>query len=101
MPPKDRLPAEAVATLTTWVKMGLPYPQGAAGKAGKSDDKAIAEVRKRHWAFQPVKKFEPPKVKNPAWLKTPGDGLVLAKLETKDLTAAKPSDRRTWLSRVT
>jgi hypothetical protein len=101
MPPKDRLPAEAVATLTTWVKMGLPYPEGVAGKVVKSDDKAIAEVRKRHWSFQPVKKLEPPKVKNPAWLKTPVDAFILAKLEAKGFTPAKPADRRTLLRRVT
>ncbi|MFL5242475.1 MAG: DUF1553 domain-containing protein [Gemmataceae bacterium] len=101
MPPKDKLPAEAVTTLTSWVKMGLPYPEGAAVKPIKSDTKAIAEVRKNHWSFQPVKKASPPKVENSGWVKTPVDAFVLAKLEAKGLTPAKPADRRTLLRRVT
>jgi mono/diheme cytochrome c family protein len=101
MPPKDKLPADAVATLTTWVKMGLPYPDSAGNKPVKTDNKAIAEVRKSHWSFQPVKKHEVPKVKNAAWVQTPVDAFILAKLEAKGMTPAKPADRRTLLRRIT
>src|ERR1700704_6538500 len=35
MPPKSRLPAEEVATLTRWVAMGLPWPvEATKAKAG-------------------------------------------------------------------
>ncbi|HEV3237202.1 MAG TPA: DUF1549 domain-containing protein, partial [Gemmataceae bacterium] len=101
MPPKNKLPAEAVATLTTWVKMGLPYPDSAGNKPVKADAKAIAEVRKSHWSFQPVKKPEVPKVKNAGWVQSPVDAFILARLEGKGLTPAKATDRRTLLRRVT
>jgi mono/diheme cytochrome c family protein len=101
MPPKNKLPAEAVATLTTWVKMGLPYPDSAGNKPVKADAKAIAEVRKSHWSFQPVTKPEVPKVKNAGWVQSPVDAFILARLEGKGLTPAKATDRRTLLRRVT
>src|SRR5438270_13471193 len=81
--------------------MGLPYPERAAVKPIKSNTKAIAEVRKNHWSFQPVKKVSPPKAKNSGWVKTPVDAFILAKLEARALTPAKPADRRTLLRRVT
>src|SRR5207245_3490333 len=80
MPPKDKLPADAVAALTTWVKMGLPYPDSAGNKPVKADNKAIAEVRKSHWSFQPVKKPEVPKLKTTGWVQSPVDAFILEKL---------------------
>jgi hypothetical protein len=48
MPEKgDKLTADAVATLTTWIGMGLPWP--AYEEAEKPAD------RSQHWSFQPVK----------------------------------------------
>jgi mono/diheme cytochrome c family protein len=99
MPPKGKLPDEAIAHLTEWVKMGAPWPEETV----KSDvsSLSVADLRRTHWAFQPVRKPGLPPVKNPNWVKTPIDAFVLAGLEAKSLTPAAAADRRTLIRRVT
>ena len=63
-------------------------------------EKYTPEDRGR-WAYQPPKRPEVPKVENTAWVKTPVDAFVLARLEKEGLTPAKPADRATLLRRVT
>src|SRR5260221_513087 len=53
-----------------------------------------------HWAFQSLKKIDPPKVHNEAWAKTPIDKFILAKLEARDLSPAPPADKRTLIRRA-
>jgi mono/diheme cytochrome c family protein len=99
MPPKGKLPAEAVAHLTTWVRMGAPWPDGDV----KADEHtlSVAEVRRTHWSFQPVRKPALPAVKDRVRVKTPIDAFVLARLDAKGLTLAPAVDRRTLIRRVT
>jgi mono/diheme cytochrome c family protein len=95
--PKTKLAPEAIEALTEWVRMGAPWPDGAAvaAKQASSD-----EARKRHWSFQPVTNPAIPAVKNPAWVRNPIDAFVLAKLEEKNLAPSQPADRRTLIRRV-
>ena len=100
MPPKGKLPPDAVAALTDWVKMGAPDPRtgpSAAPKPGRVID--IAEGKK-HWAFQPLAKSEPPPVKDNAWCRTPIDRYILAKLEEKGLSPSPEADRRVLIRRA-
>ena len=99
MPPSPRpqLKPEAVEALATWVKMGLPWPDGVAVAAPKM---SVEEARKHHWSFQPVRRPEVPTVKNAAWVKNPIDAFILAKLEEKGLAPSAPADRRTLIRRV-
>jgi len=99
MPPKGkRLSEEQVGTLETWVLMGAPLPNAVAAPAGLT---GIARARARHWAFQPVRKPEPPAVGQTNWVKTPVDAFVLALLEKKHLAPAPSADRRVLIRRVT
>jgi hypothetical protein len=61
----------------------------------------IAPEQRAYWAFQPVRKPPVPVVKNKAWVQSPMDAFVLARLESKGLTPAPAADRRTWIRRVT
>ncbi len=99
MPPSPRpqLPAESVEALATWVKLGAPWPDGVAIAAPKM---SVDEARKRHWSFQPVRKPEPPPVKDAAWVKNPIDAFVLSKMEAQGLAPSRPADRRTLIRRV-
>ena len=54
-----------------------------------------------HWAFQPVRKVSPPRVKAKVWLQTPIDRFILARLEENRLTPATQADRRTLIRRAT
>jgi mono/diheme cytochrome c family protein len=99
MPPKGKLPEESIAHLTTWIKMGAPWPDETNNANPHS--LSVAEVRRTHWAFQPVKAPPLPSVKRTDWVKTPIDAFVLAGLEAKGLTPSPSADRRTLIRRLT
>ncbi|HEU4753204.1 MAG TPA: c-type cytochrome domain-containing protein, partial [Armatimonadota bacterium] len=104
MPPQGKLKPQQIADLTAWVKMGAPWPgyTGAAAPASPAaPGQLFTEEQKRFWAFQPVKEPAVPAVKNRAWVKSPIDAFILAKLEAKGLQPAPPADRRTLIRRVT
>jgi hypothetical protein len=95
MPPDEKLPAEAIASISEWIKAGAPWPGNniAAGPA--------VESWKTHWAFQPVTKLAPPAVQHAGRVHSPIDAFILAELEKHGLTLAAPADKRTLLRRAT
>ena len=98
MPPKKtggKLPDDKIAILEEWVKMGAPMPSGGAAKLTGLTGKA-----REHWAFQPVTKPTVPEVKNKAWVKTPIDAFILAKLEEKGLQPNPSASPESFLRRV-
>ena len=98
MPPKKtggKLPDDKIAILEEWIKMGAPMPLGGAAKITGLTGKA-----REHWAFQAVKKSPVPEVKNKAWVKTPIDSFILAKLEEKGLQPNPPAGPESFLRRV-
>jgi hypothetical protein len=101
MPPKGPLPAEAIESLTTWIKMGAPWPESANTAGVPSSPLSVDEARRKHWAFQPVRRPALPAVKDPTWAQTPLDSFILAKLEEKGLTPSPPATRRVLIRRAT
>jgi mono/diheme cytochrome c family protein len=104
MPPKGKKLSDAqIADLTEWVRRGAPDPRAlAAAKPGASP--SYGGVGKNHWAFQPVKKPAVPAAATPAdaaWIKTPVDNFILAKLEDHGMSPNTAADRRTLIRRVT
>lgn len=92
MPPKgERLPADAVADLVSWVQRGAPDPRLL---------KTTAHGSKDHWAFQAVREPSVPTVKEPGWVATPVDAFILAKLEEAGLGHAPIADRATLIRRA-
>lgn len=103
MPPSKKLPAPQIADLEAWVKMGAPWPSAKGEETAAAPTKgewAITPEQKKFWAYVPVRKVAPPLVKNKAWVKSPIDNFVLAKLESKGLAPAPPADRRTLIRRA-
>ena len=99
MPPKKpKLPDAAIADFATWVEMGAPAPAEEEASAPRSRERDEA---RRHWAFQPVARVAPPKVEDAAWVKSPVDAFVLAKLEGRGWRPAPPAGRAEWIRRVT
>jgi hypothetical protein len=88
MPPKStggKLPAEKIALLTEWVKMGAPDPRSSAAKAIASKLSGLTDKARGHWAYQPVKKADVPRVKNATWCYTPVDAFILKRIEEKGM----------------
>ncbi|HLJ54954.1 MAG TPA: DUF1553 domain-containing protein, partial [Chthonomonadaceae bacterium] len=74
------LAAAQIAVLKRWIAEGAEY--------------------ELHWAYQPPVKPALPAVKNAAWVRSPIDRFILAKLEREGLTPAPEADRRTLARRV-
>ncbi|MGE5193429.1 MAG: PSD1 and planctomycete cytochrome C domain-containing protein [Deltaproteobacteria bacterium] len=104
MPPKQKLADDEIATLTEWVKIGAPYPVRAAASGPVLGESAtpqgIAKSRATHWAYQPIRKAEPPVVRDPVWGTNPIDRYILVKLAENGLKPSPHADRRTLLRRV-
>ena len=67
--------------------------------AAESDPFTAAQ--RSFWSLQPVKKSPVPTVRDKAWVKTPIDAFVLAKLEESGLKPNPAADRITLLRRAT
>lgn len=91
MPPAGKLPAGPTAVLTKWVRDGLPWTPGDHGAV--QEQKHVGGPDKNYWAYQPVRRPAVPQVENKAWVKTPIDAFILAKLEAKGLKPVAPADR--------
>ncbi len=74
MPPEGApLTAEQIKLLRLWIAEGAPWNE--------------------HWSFQPVQLQAPPEARDKAWIRTPIDAFILAKLEQAGLQPAPPPSR--------
>ena len=84
MPPpaskKARLSAEQIAILRRWIEQGAPY--------------------EGHWAFLPLAAGQPPTVKDEAWIKSPIDRFILARLEVEGIAPSPAADAATLIRRL-
>ena len=98
MPPKGLLPENVAADFERWIQMGAPDPREGATK--KNVAKIDVDAGRAHWAFAPLKQPKEPGVKNSAWVRTPIDAFLLARMEAAGLAPAADADPRTLLRRV-
>jgi mono/diheme cytochrome c family protein len=99
----DKLPAEAIAAIRQWIELGAPYDAPLVDKPRDPDAWANREVpasAREFWSFKPLGKHNPPPVKNQAWVKTPLDAFILARLEEKGLASNPAIDRRRLIRRA-
>lgn len=83
MPPKSsnlKLTAHEISMIEKWIKQGAKY--------------------ERHWAFNPPKAPEIPKVKTDDWAKNEIDHFILAKLEQKGVKPNAEADKERLLKRL-
>ena len=99
MPPNKKLADEEIAALSQWISMELPWPAKRPELKELTPTEKIHNHRTHHWAFQPVTSPSIPEVKQPT--STVLDRLVLAKLETKNLSMSPRADQRTLIRRAT
>ena len=101
MPPDSRLSDEEVAIIEKWVLEQAPWPADSDTDAVARNEFNLAERRAQHWCWQPIIAPEIPNVDQHDWPLDPIDHFILAKLETAKIAPAGPTDKRTWLRRVT
>lgn len=96
MPPKGKLPASDIATLTNWINEGAPWPDGV--------DLAKLEDRRDHWSFKPLGSnggILPPVRNQDAPSTNPIDSFIDAKLAEKNLHRSPPADPISLIRRIT
>src|SRR5438105_2803793 len=66
MPPKRKLADSEIASLTDWVKTGVPWPaaKSPAAEQKQSPTELANYHRQSHWAYQPVTRPKLPDIKN-------------------------------------
>ncbi|MDX1944421.1 MAG: PSD1 and planctomycete cytochrome C domain-containing protein [Pirellulaceae bacterium] len=93
MPPEEKgkpLTAVEIGLVRAWIDQGAKWP----------DDADLAQAATRHWSFQPVRRTIPPHVADSAWLASPVDAFVLARLEALKLKPSAAAERATLLRRL-
>jgi hypothetical protein len=73
----------------------------ACGVWAATGDLPFTKEQLNHWAYQKVQKPKVPMVKKRAWVKTPVDAFVLAKLESKGIAPSPRADRIALIRRAT
>ena len=77
---KDELKPAAIDTLRRWIAEGVVWA--------------------RHWAFEPIRKVDPPVVTAGNWVRNDIDRFVLAKLEEKKIAPSPEANRYTLIRRL-
>lgn len=105
MPPKSKLPDSEIAVLTEWVRRGLPWPNSKpatpAPAASPTAQHEFSDEQKAFWAFQPVRREQPPVPTGDHWVRSPIDRFILSELEAKGLQPSADAGKRTLIRRVT
>jgi len=77
---REPLEPRAIETLRRWVAEGVVWP--------------------RHWAFEPVRKVDPPAPRASARVRNDIDRFILVKLEAKGIAPSPEADRYTLIRRL-
>lgn len=99
MPPTGKLPADAIAVLTEWVREGAVWP---AESTTVTDSAKVFDLaaRAKHWSFQPVQQATPPVVEHPEWCRSSVDRFIVAKLEHAGLKPTHEAEKRVLIRRL-
>lgn len=101
MPPDGKLAATQIATLVKWVEMGAPWPKEISqGLPSQARQYNWHQLRREHWAWQPVKRPALPAVNDPQWVQNPIDFFILARLESAGMQPATAAGKRSLLRRA-
>lgn len=87
----QRLSAEQVGLLRSWIDQGADWPESASVKV---------EDKRNHWAFKPPIRPSLPSVSQNKWARNPVDNFVLARLEQEHLKPSPEADRITLIRRL-
>ena len=92
MPPRGtRLTREEVSLLRAWIDQGAEWRDPETGASGLQSD---------HWSLKPVKKPPAPVVTHRAWVRSPIDSFVAARLEEAGLAPSPQADRAMLIRRL-
>lgn len=97
----QHLTDEQVAILSRWIDDGAVWPPVKLPSSLGKPKAKYDELKREHWAWQPLGNPPVPKVGNAAWAKDDIDRFVLAKLDAVKLQPVRDADRLTLIRRLT
>ena len=100
MPPEGKLGDDQVAVLREWISKGAEWPKSHETKTAAGAPFRITPEHREFWSFQPVRKPALPQVRNSAWVRTPVDAFILARIEKEGLKPGAGAPKRLLLRRV-
>lgn len=98
-----KLSDETIARIAEWIDLGAPFDSPLVenkNQAALWTEKVVAPDARDFWAFQPLRRREPPPVKNAGQVQSPIDHFILEKLEAKGLALNPPADRHSLIRRA-
>ncbi len=101
MPPAGKLSEAQIEILTRWVKIGIPWDSRKHEPEQTGQEEKRPAGKSDYWAYQPVREQAVPEVENTAWVRSPIDAFILAKLEQADLKPSAPAGKTALLRRAT
>ncbi|HXB74194.1 MAG TPA: PSD1 and planctomycete cytochrome C domain-containing protein [Candidatus Acidoferrales bacterium] len=97
MPPMGaRLTAAEIGLLRAWIDQGVDWPAPPVSQNQQNG----AASQSSHWAFQKIRRPDPPAVRDRAWPRTPIDQFILARLESAGVAPSPEAGKLTLLRRV-
>ncbi|MGE0378141.1 MAG: PSD1 and planctomycete cytochrome C domain-containing protein, partial [Planctomycetaceae bacterium] len=91
MPPEgEPLTEDEIARLKAWIDAGAEWPDGIDGPKEQSD----------HWAYQPIRRREPPRSTTAGRAANPIDAFVLSRLTERQIEPSPLADRYTLIKRL-
>ncbi|MBL8899622.1 MAG: DUF1549 domain-containing protein [Planctomycetes bacterium] len=108
MPPTGKLPADEIATLTEWVRLGAPWdpsepvpPIADHGGERAGASPKVDEQAKAFWSFRALERPAVPTPSDAAWRAHPIDAFVKEGLEQTGLTPQGEASREVLIRRAT
>ena len=106
---EPKMPEEAaklsqgeIAAIGRWIDLGAPYDKPLIDRAAAVPwTQTVLPLEARNfWSLEPLKIMPPPEVTRAAWVRTPVDRFVLAKLEAKGIAPNDAASRRVLIRRA-
>lgn len=101
MPPKKQLTDEQIADLEQWILDGAAWPAIQIPDDLTKPKPEYEELRKSHWAWQPLSNPVPPALPDEAQAYNDIDRFIFAKLHAAGLKPVHDADRQALIRRVT
>jgi cytochrome c553 len=101
MPPKGKLPDDAIKAIEKWVELGAPWPEEETPTGEETRNTFDLKARAaEHWVWQPIQSPAIPSVDQTNWPRGEIDRFILARLEKAGLDPAGEAPRDALVRRL-
>lgn len=101
MPPQKKLTDDQIADLEKWILDGATWPAVEIPDDLTGPKPEYDELKRNHWAWQPLKAVVPPTVTSEAFAANPIDQFIFSKWAEAGLQPAPDADKIALIRRVT